>query len=64
MIAAIKTGMTGREIDVPGMTVMVDVSFFGHPDLYGGRIETGFVITDNGCLLLSPKMCDYFMKDL
>lgn len=49
---------------VPGMTVMVDVSFFGHPDLHGGRIETGFVITDNGCKPLSPKMCDYFMKDL
>ncbi len=49
---------------VPGMTVMVDVSFFGHPDLHGGRIETGYVITENGCRPLSPKMHEYFMKDL
>lgn len=49
---------------VPGMTVMVDVSFFGHPELYGGRIETGFVITENGSEPLSPKMFEYFSKDL
>ena len=48
----------------PNMTVMVDVSFFGHPNLYGGRIETGFVITENGSRPLSPKMFDYFSKDL
>ena len=57
-------GPNGDFVLVPGMTVMVDVSFFGHPDLHGGRIETGFVITENGCRPLSPKMCDYFMKDL
>ena len=57
-------GPNGDFILVPGMTVMVDVSFFGHPDLHGGRIETGFVITENDCRPLSPKMCDYFMKDL
>lgn len=48
----------------PGMIVNVDVSFFGHPELYGGRIETGFVITDNGCAPLSEKLFRYFMKDL
>ena len=48
----------------PGMIVNVDVSFFGHPELHGGRIETGFVITDKGCDPLSPKLFDYFMKDL
>ncbi len=48
----------------PGMIVNVDVSFFGHPELYGGRIETGFVITETGCDPLSPKLFDYFMKDL
>ncbi len=57
-------GPNGDFVLVPGMTVMVDVSFFGHPDLYGGRIETGFVITENGCRPLSQKMYDYFMKDL
>lgn len=49
---------------VPGMAVMVDVSFFNHPELYGGRIETGYVITETGCEPLSKKMDDYFMMDL
>ncbi len=48
----------------PGMIVNIDVSFFGHPELHGGRIETGFVITETGCEPLSPKLFDYFMKDL
>lgn len=48
----------------PGVIVNVDVSFFGHPELYGGRIETGFVITETGSKPLSPKLFDYFMKDL
>lgn len=48
----------------PGMAVMVDISFFGHPELYGGRIETGYVITEDGCRPMSPKMDAYFMKDL
>ena len=48
----------------PGMIVNVDVSFFGHPELHGGRIETGFVITENGCKPLSEKLFNYFMKDL
>ncbi len=57
-------GPNGDFVLVPGMTVMVDVSFFNHPELHGGRIETGYVITDGGCEPLSPKMDAYFMKDL
>ena len=57
-------GPNGNFVLVPGMTVMVDVSFFGHPDLHGGRIETGFIITENGSKPMSQKMFDYFMKDL
>lgn len=57
-------GPNGNFVLVPGMAVMVDVSFFGHPDLHGGRIETGFIITEDGNRPLSPKMCDYFMNDL
>lgn len=49
---------------IPGMAVMVDISFFNHPELYGARIETGFVITRTGCEPLSPKMDAHFMKDL
>ena len=48
----------------PGMVVNVDVSFFGHPELYGGRIETGFVITETGARPMSPKLFEYFMTDL
>jgi Xaa-Pro aminopeptidase len=41
---------------VPGMTVCVDISFFGHPEWYGSRIETGYEITEKGAVPMSPKM--------
>jgi len=40
----------------PGMTVCVDVSFFGHPQWHGVRIETGYEITDRGAEPLSTKL--------
>ncbi len=40
----------------PGMTICVDVSFFGHPEFHGSRIETGYEITETGAIPLSPKM--------
>jgi Xaa-Pro aminopeptidase len=39
-----------------GMTVCIDVSFFGHPEFHGTRIETGYEITAKGPVPLSPKM--------
>ena len=57
-------GPNSNDILVPGMTVMVDVSFFGHPKLHGARIETGYIITENGCKPMSKKMDEYFSKDL
>lgn len=57
-------GPNGDFVLVPGMTVMVDVSFFAHPELHGGRIETGYIITETGCKPMSPKLDAYFMKDL
>ena len=39
-----------------GMTVCVDVSFFGHDQWNGARIETGFEITEKGAVPLSDKM--------
>jgi len=36
------------------MTVCVDVSLFGHPILHGIRVETGFLITENGYEAFSP----------
>ena len=49
-------GPNSNDILVPGMTVCVDVSFFGHPQFHGLRIETGYVITETGCEPLSPEM--------
>jgi Xaa-Pro aminopeptidase len=40
----------------PGMTVCVDVSFFGHPEFNGVRIETGYEITEAGPKPMSKKM--------
>ncbi len=57
-------GPNGDFVLVPGMTVMVDISFFGHPELYGGRIETGYIITETGCKPMSKKLDEYFSKDL
>lgn len=41
---------------VPGMTVCIDVSFFGHPEFNGIRIETGYEITEKGPVPLSEEM--------
>lgn len=49
-------GPNSNDVLVPGMTVCVDVSFFGHPEFNGVRIETGYEITDKGALPFSPKM--------
>jgi Xaa-Pro aminopeptidase len=40
----------------PGMTVCLDLSFFGHPKFNGVRIETGYEITDKGPVPMSAKM--------
>lgn len=49
-------GPNSNDILKPGMTVCVDVSFFGHPEFHGVRIETGYEITDKGAVPFSPKM--------
>ena len=49
-------GPNGTDELLPGMTVSVDISFFGHPVHHGVRIETGFVITETGYEALSPEM--------
>ncbi len=57
-------GPNSEDILVPGMAVMVDVSFFGHPKFHGARIETGYIITETGCSPMSPKMDKYFSKEV
>ncbi len=57
-------GPNSKDVLKPGMAVMVDVSFFGHPQLNGARIETGYIITENGHVPFSEKMDKYFMENL
>jgi len=49
-------GPKSTDIVKPGMTVSVDISFFGHPEFNGLRIETGYEITENGAVPLSEEM--------
>jgi Xaa-Pro aminopeptidase len=48
----------------PGMTVCVDVSFFGHPEFNGARIETGYEITEKGPVPFSPRMDRYLCEEV
>lgn len=56
-------GPNSEDVLKPGMMVCVDVSFFGHPEFHGVRIETGYEITENGPVPLSKKMDSYFLED-
>lgn len=49
-------GPTSTDQLRPGMTVCVDVSFFGHPQWNGVRIETGYEITEQGVVPLSQRL--------
>ena len=56
-------GPNSDDVLAPGMTVCVDVSFFGHPEFHGARIETGYLITEDGCKPLCPEMDALFSTD-
>ena len=49
-------GPNSDDVLKTGMTVSIDVSFFGHPEYNGVRIETGYEITAAGPAPMSPKM--------
>ncbi len=49
-------GPNSDDLLEPGMAVCVDVSFFGHPEFHGTRIETGYEITESGAVPFSAKM--------
>ncbi len=40
----------------PGMAISIDISFFGHPEWNGARIETGYEVTAAGLVPFSPGM--------
>jgi len=54
-------GPNSDDVLKPGMTVCVDVSFFGHPEFNGVRIETGYEITAKGAVPLSSAMDHRFL---
>ncbi|MBN2300967.1 MAG: aminopeptidase P family protein [Lentisphaerae bacterium] len=49
-------GPGSADVLKPNMTVCVDISFFGHPEWHGVRIESGYEITEKGCVPLSAKL--------
>ncbi len=57
-------GPNGSDPLVPGMTVSIDISFFGHPVHHGVRIESGFLITEDGYVPLSPEMDERLSAEL
>ena len=56
-------GPHSHDLLKPGMTVCIDVSFFGHPEFNGVRIETGYEITANGPVPFSKKMDALLCED-
>jgi Xaa-Pro aminopeptidase len=55
-------GPYSNDILQEGMTVSIDVSFFGHPEFNGVRIETGYEITKAGPVAFSRKMDRLFCE--
>ncbi len=53
-------GPNSDDIIEKNMIVNVDVSFFGHPTLNGLRVETCYVITENG----AEPLCPAFEEEL
>lgn len=49
-------GPNSKDVLEANMTVCIDVSLFGHPGLYGIRMETGYLITEDGAEPLSGYM--------
>jgi Xaa-Pro aminopeptidase len=48
-------GPHSHDVLKPGMAVCIDISFFGHPEWNGTRIETGYRVTENGAVPFSAK---------
>ena len=55
-------GPGSEDILKPGMAVCIDVSFFGHPEYNGTRVETGYEITEDGAVPLSEKLDQHFSQ--
>jgi Xaa-Pro aminopeptidase len=49
-------GPRSHDVVQPNMTVCIDISLFGMPDLHGARYETGFVIREDGPESFAPDI--------
>lgn len=57
-------GPNSDDILVPGMAICIDVSFFGHPEFNGARIETGYRVTETGIEAFCPEMDRILCEDI
>lgn len=57
-------GPNSEDVLKEGMMICIDISYFGHPEFNGVRIETGYEITAEGPEALSPEMDALFHEDL
>ncbi|MHB1484052.1 MAG: M24 family metallopeptidase [Saccharofermentanales bacterium] len=55
-------GPNGDDPIEAGMTVAIDVSFFGHPVFNGVRVETGYEITEKGAIPFDKDTDKMFSK--
>ena len=55
-------GPGSEDVLKPEMAVCIDVSFFGHPEFNGTRIETGYEITEDGAVPFSEKLDQHFSQ--
>jgi Xaa-Pro aminopeptidase len=49
-------GPRSKDVLRPNMTVCIDISLFGMPDMHGARYETGFVIREDGPEPFAPDI--------
>ncbi|UCH33885.1 MAG: aminopeptidase P family protein [Armatimonadota bacterium] len=57
-------GPNSNDMLEAGMTVCVDISFFGHPEFDGVRIETGYEITEQSAVPMSPRIDEMLRSDV
>jgi Xaa-Pro aminopeptidase len=57
-------GPRSKDVLRPNMTVCIDISLFGMPDLHGARYETGFVIREDGPESFAPDIDELILAHM
>ncbi len=55
-------GPNSEDVLEPGLTVCTDITVFGHPTFFGSRLETGYVVREDGPEPLSQAMDDLLLS--